>query len=98
MADGFPMLVAAIRSSDLKQWRIAELAGLAEWRLSRIVRRGGATADERARLSDLFGVSEAVLFGAGLAVTVKSSAPAQARELTKKSRRHAIASPPTTAA
>jgi hypothetical protein len=80
------MLVAAIRSSGLKQWRIAELVGWPEWRLSKIVRRGGATADERARLSDLFGVSEAVLFGVGLAVTVKL-APEPAREVAKKSKR-----------
>lgn len=86
MVEGYPMLVAAIRSSGLRQWRIAELVGLPEWRLSRIVRRGGVTADERARLSDLFGVSEAVLFGVGLAVTVNST-PEPARDVAKKSRR-----------
>jgi hypothetical protein len=75
---GYPMLVAAIRSSGHLQWRIAEMARMPEWRLSTLVRRGGATPDERARLSDLLGVSEAILFGAGLAVTVKfveTSAP-----------------------
>lgn len=45
------------------------------WRLSNLVQRGGATADERARLSDLLGVSETVLFGAGLPVTLKEKSP-----------------------
>jgi len=75
MAAGYPMLVAAIRSCEIKQWRVARMAGIPNWRLSNLIQRGGATPDERARLSDLLGVSEAVLFGAGLAVTLKEDSP-----------------------
>ena len=55
---GFPMLIAAIQASGRQQWRIANLAGLRETRLSRIVRHGGASREERAVLSRLLDVPE----------------------------------------
>jgi hypothetical protein len=70
MPEGYPMLVCAIRSSGERQWRIADTLGWPDWRLSKIVRRGKATPEEKAALSDLFGVSQAVLFGVGLPVTL----------------------------
>jgi transcriptional regulator with XRE-family HTH domain len=67
---GFPLLIAAIRNSGLPQWRIAELVGISESRLSRIARRGTATDDERRSLSRLLGVSESELFAPGPAVSL----------------------------
>ena len=72
---GFPMLVAAIRSSGLPQYRIAECADIRDYRLSRIVTRGGATPEERRKLADLLGVTEAVLFGPGLPVRLRADQP-----------------------
>jgi len=43
-----------------------------DWRLSRVIQRGGETEDERARLSRLLGVSERILFGPGLPVRLRS--------------------------
>ena len=62
---GYPMLVAAIRASGEPQWKIAARLSWSESRLSRIVRRGGATDAERATLSGLLGVPAEELFGAG---------------------------------
>lgn len=67
---GFPMLVAAIRMSGHRQWRIAQMAGISETRLSRIVRRGSATDEERKRLSELLGVPVDQLFARGPEVKV----------------------------
>ncbi len=67
---GFPMLIAAIRSSGLHQWRIARLAEMSESRLSRIGRHGGASREERETLTRLLGVPEAELFGPGPAVSL----------------------------
>jgi hypothetical protein len=69
---GFPILIAAIRNSGLPQWRIATLADMPESRLSRIVRRGTASAEERSRLSQLLGVAEAELFGTGPVVSINA--------------------------
>ena len=68
---GFPVLIAAIRASGLRQWRIAQRAGIPESRLSRIGRHGDATPDERERLSRLLGVGEDELFGPGPAVSLR---------------------------
>ncbi len=62
---GFSILIAAIRASGHLQWQIAGLGNMSESRLSRICRRGGASRDERERLSRLLGVSEDELFGPG---------------------------------
>ena len=70
---GFPMLIAAIRASGLKQWRIAQLAAIPESRLSRIGRHGGASRDERQKLSRLLGVPEAELFGPGPTVSLQAN-------------------------
>jgi plasmid maintenance system antidote protein VapI len=67
---GFPLLVAAIRKSGLPQWRVAQLVGVSESRLSRIVRRGVATDDERRSLSRLLGVGPDVLFAPGPEVSL----------------------------
>lgn len=72
---GFPMLLAAIRSTGKPQWQIAELAGMSETRLSRIVRRGNATPEDRKKLSDLLGVRETVLFSSGLPVHLATEEP-----------------------
>jgi hypothetical protein len=69
---GFPMLVAAIRASGQPQWKIAQMAGMSESRVSRIIRRGSATDAERATLSRLLGVPAEQLFGAGPDVTLSS--------------------------
>lgn len=67
---GFPILSVAIRSSGLSQWRVAQLVGISESRLSRIVRRGEATQDEREKLSRLLGVSQDELFAAGPTISL----------------------------
>ena len=67
---GFPVLIAAIRASGLKQWHVAQRAGIPESRLSRIGRHGGASLEERETLSRLLGVSQAELFGPGPAVSL----------------------------
>ena len=67
---GFPVLIAAIRASGLKQWHVAQRAGIPESRLSRIGRWGGASREERERLSGLLGVSEDELFGPGPSVSL----------------------------
>ncbi len=72
---GFPILIAAIRASGLRQWQIAQLADdMSESRLSRICRRGGASREERETLSRLLGVSEDELFGPGPAVSLCADA------------------------
>ncbi len=68
---GFPVLIAAIRASGLKQWHVAQRAGIPESRLSRIGRHGGASRVERETLSRLLGVTETVLFGPGPAVKLR---------------------------
>ena len=73
---GYPMLIAAIKSAGFRQWNCAELAEISEPRLSVIINRGGATAGERQKLSQLFGLSETVLFGPGLPVKVFVAAAA----------------------
>jgi hypothetical protein len=80
---GFPLLVAAIRNSGLLQWQIARLAGLPESRLSRIVRRGLATDDERRALSRLLGVGEEELFAPGPTVSLNLDA-AEGRALGRE--------------
>lgn len=70
----YPNLLLAIRSSGLPQYRIAQMAGLRESRLSEIVRRGGAKPPERRALSRALGSTEACLFGE---TTVSSTAPAE---------------------
>ena len=70
MGVGFPILNAAIQASGLQQWRVAILAGLRETRLSRIVRHGGATREEREVLVRLLGVPEDELFGPGPTVSL----------------------------
>ena len=70
----FPVLIAAIRSSGLKQWHVAQRAGIPESRLSRIGRHGGASREERETLSRLLGVSEAELFGPGPTVSLSAEA------------------------
>ena len=72
---GFPILIAAIRASGLKQWHVAQRAGIPESRLSKIGRHGGASHDERERLSQLLGVSEAELFGPGPIVSLQVDGP-----------------------
>lgn len=71
---GFPILIAAIRSSGLSQWRVAQLVGMSESRLSRIVRRGDATPDERDRLVRLLGIAAGELFAAGPVVSLNMQA------------------------
>ena len=75
---GFPILIAAIRNSDLSQWRIAQLANISESRLSRIVRRGVATDAERETLSRLLGIDQPVLFAPGPTVTLNRTAATSA--------------------
>ena len=58
----YPQLLLAIRSSGRLQYQVAHAAGIREGRLSEIVRRGGATPDERHALSQALGVSETHLF------------------------------------
>ena len=72
MNRGFPVLIAAMRSSGFQQWRIANLAEISESRLSKIGRHGGATREERATLSRLLGVGEAELFGPGPSVSLNA--------------------------
>jgi hypothetical protein len=67
---GFPLLVAAIHNSALAQWQVAELAGISESRLSRIIRRGVVKDNERQALSRLLGVDEAELFAPGPVVSL----------------------------
>ena len=67
---GFPMLIAAIRSSGLHQWRVARLADMSASRLLRIGRHGGVCPEEREALSQLLGVPEAELFGHGPSVSL----------------------------
>ena len=59
----YPHLLLAIRSAGHLQYQVAHAAGIREGRLSEIVRRGGATPDERRALSQALGVPEARLFG-----------------------------------
>jgi hypothetical protein len=59
----YPQLLLAIRSGGRLQYQVAHAAGIREGRLSEIVRRGGATPDERQALSETLGLSEAHLFG-----------------------------------
>ncbi len=74
---GFPILIAAIRASGHKQWRIAQLAGISESRLSKIGRHGSASQDDRERLSRLLGISEAELFGPGPLVSLNADGVAR---------------------
>ena len=71
----FPILAAAIRNAGLTQWRVAQLAGMSESRLSRIIRRGAASPEERTTLSQLLGVSEAELFAAGPVASLNVDSP-----------------------
>jgi hypothetical protein len=71
---GFHVLSAAIKATGLPQYRLAVFADISESRLSRIIRRGEATQNERQTLSRLLGVDEGVLFGAGPAVSLNVSA------------------------
>ena len=59
----YPQLLLAIRSRDLPQYAVARLAGIREGRLSEIIRRGGATDQERLALSRVLGLPESTLFG-----------------------------------
>ncbi len=61
----YPNLLMAIRASDRPQYAVAGQAGLRESRLSEIVRRGGATAEERQALGRALSADEAVLFDGG---------------------------------
>ena len=72
---GFPILAAAIHNAGLTQWRVAQLAGMSESRLSRIIRRGVASPSERERLCQLLGVSEAELFTSGPTVSLNVDRP-----------------------
>jgi hypothetical protein len=76
---GFPVLIAAIRASGLKQWHVAQRAGIPESRLSRIGRHGGASLEERDLLSQLLGVSEDELFGPGPVVSLRVVGPPASR-------------------
>jgi hypothetical protein len=69
---GFPILAAAIRNSGLCQWRVAQLAGWSESRLSRIVRRGVASAAEREALSRLLSIDQVELFAPGPRVAINT--------------------------
>jgi hypothetical protein len=79
---GHPVLGMAIRSSGFPQWRIAQFVNIPEWRLSKIIRRGGASADERGRLCRLLGIEESILFGPGPKVQLQ--ADDQGREMSVK--------------
>jgi len=83
---GFPVLIAAIRASGLKQWHVAQRAGIPESRLSRIGRHGGASRGEREALSRLLGVSEDELFGPGPAVSLRPDEMTGKREETRPPR------------
>jgi hypothetical protein len=63
---GFPFLLIAIRERGLFQWRLAAEAGLSEAQVSRIIRRGQATAAERAKLSSFLQIPEQRLFSTKL--------------------------------
>ena len=69
---GFPMLIAAIRTTGLAQWRISQLTDppMSESRLSKICRHGNASREEREALSRLLGGNEEELFGPGPAVSL----------------------------
>jgi hypothetical protein len=58
----YPELLLTIRRSGRRQYDIAQAARIRESRVSQILRRGGARAAERARLSAVLGRPEAVLF------------------------------------
>ena len=84
---GFPVLIAAIRASGLKQWHVAQGAGIPESRLSRIGRHGGASEEERSRLSRFLGVGEDELFGPGPEVSLRPADLTGEREELERRRK-----------